>query len=664
MPLLHPFPDALPHADAFSRVVLATLTPTLDGGRWPLRRSLGEPVEVVAGFVTDGHDRLRVELVVDHPDGSETVLPMPLRYNDEYVAAFTPSILGIHTFRVRAWLDVFGTWAEQFRRRLDGGETEALLQAEMTDLALTLRRWAKPAPKRDAATLLAYADRLDAGDCDAPFEPELAGLADRFDPREGLVVSDPQPVEVDPRLATFAAWYEFFPRSAADLGPDGRPQHGTLDDAARRLARVKELGFDVVYLPPVSPIGVQYRKGKDGALVADADEPGSPWAIGGFLNDGTKGGHTEVADELGGLPAFERFVAEADRLGLKVALDIAFQASPDHPWVDEHPDWFRHRPDGSIRYAENPPKKYQDVYPFDFESEDWPALWTALKGVFETWIARGVRVFRVDNPHTKPFAFWAWCLAELKRDHPDLIFLAEAFARPRIMESLAKIGFTNSYTYFTWRLNKQDLTAYATELWHGEKAEFFRPNFWPNTPDILHETLADGGRALHIARFVLAATLSPVYGVYGPPYEHPEQTRKHPAKEEYADNEKYEVRTWDWHDTSSLQPLMRRVNEVRHAEAALQQGRNLRFVDIANANVIAYVKQDGASRVLAVVSLNPFGDEGGVLHFDPSSVGLDAYAPFVAHDTLSGEAYRWQGTEHIVRLTPGRPAHLFVLRQS
>ncbi|MCA0268502.1 MAG: alpha-1,4-glucan--maltose-1-phosphate maltosyltransferase [Bacteroidetes bacterium] len=663
MPLLHPFPDALPRTNAFTRVVLATLEPMLDGGRWPLRRSLGEPVDVVAGFVTDGHDRLRAELVADHPDGTQTVLPMPLRYNDEYVAAFVPAELGIHTFRVRAWIDTLGTWAEQFRRRLDGGETDALLEAEMTDLAQTLRRWAKPAPKRAAAPLVAYADRLDAGDRDAAFEPELAALADRFDPRTGLIVSDPQPVEVDPRLATFAAWYEFFPRSAADPGPDGRPQPGTLDDAARRLARVRELGFDIVYLPPISPIGVQYRKGKDGALVAEADEPGSPWAIGGFLNDGAKGGHTDVADELGGLPAFERFVAEADHLGLKVALDIAFQASPDHPWVDEHPDWFRHRPDGTIRYAENPPKKYQDVYPFDFESNDWPALWTALKGVFEAWIARGVRVFRVDNPHTKPFAFWAWCLAELKREHPDLIFLAEAFSRPRIMEALAKIGFSNSYTYFTWRLSKQDLTEYATELWHGDKAEFFRPNFWPNTPDIFHQTLADGGRPLHIARFVLAATLSPVYGIYGPPYEHPEQTRKHATKEEYADNEKFEFRTWNWRDPSSLQPLMRRVNEVRRAEAALQQGRNLRFLDIANDNVIAYVKQDGASRVLVVVNLNPFGDAGGMLHFDPASVGLDAYAPFVAHDTLSGETYRWQGTEHVVHLTPGRPAHLFVLRQ-
>lgn len=649
---------------AFSRAVLATLTPTLDGGRWPLRRSLGQAVEVVAGVVTDGHDRLRVELVVEAPDGKDVVLPMPLRYNDEYVARFTPEALGRHAYRVRAWVDVFGTWREQFQRRLDGGETPALLQAEMTDLAQTLARWAAAAPDRAGAQALqAIATRLDGGDRAAAFDAEVEALVDAFDPRDGLLVSEAQPIAVDRPLASFAAWYEFFPRSAADAGPDGRPVHGTLDDAARRLARVKELGFDVVYLPPVSPIGVQHRKGKDGALVAGPDEPGSPWAIGGFLADGTKGGHTDVADELGGLPAFERFAAEARRLGLEVALDIAFQASPDHPWVDEHPDWFRHRPDGSIRYAENPPKKYQDVYPFDFETEDWPALWTALKGVFETWIARGVKVFRVDNPHTKPFAFWAWCLDALQREHPDLVFLAEAFSRPRIMEALAKIGFQNSYTYFTWRLNKQDLTDYATELWHTDKAEFFRPNFWPNTPDILHETLADGGRPLHIARLVLAATLSPVYGLYGPPYEHPEQTRKHATKEEYADNEKFEVRTWNWHDPASLQPLLRRLNEVRRAEPALQQGPNLRFVETENPNVISYVKQAGESRVLVAVSLNPYGDEHARLHVDLGALGLDGLAPFVAEDRLSGDVFAWQGDRHIVHLTPGRPVHLFTLRQ-
>jgi starch synthase (maltosyl-transferring) len=644
----------------WSRVVLATLTPTLDGGRWPLRRSLGEPVEVVAGFVTDGHDRLAAELVVTDPDGRETLYPMPLRYNDEYVATFVADAFGLWTFRARAYVDAFTTWRDQFRRRLDGGETDAIVQAELHDIAALLRAWAKgqKAPVRRA--LEAYAKRLERGDTDAAFDDDLARLAAQSDPRTGLVTSDPQPVDVDPPLASFAAWYEFFPRSAADPGPDGMPVHGTLDDAARRLARIREMGFDVVYLPPIHPIGVQFRKGKDGALVAEAHEPGSPWAIGGFLGSGAKGGHTDVADELGGMPAFERFMEEARRQGLEVALDIAFQAAPDHPWVDSHPEWFRHRPDGTIRYAENPPKKYQDVYPFDFEAEQWPALWQALKGVFDFWIEKGVRVFRVDNPHTKPFAFWAWCLGELRRAHPETIYLAEAFSRPRIMQALAKIGFNNSYTYFTWRNTKAELTEYGTELWHTEQAEYFRPNLWPNTPDILHEALVQGGRPAHIARFVLAATLSPVYGVYGPPYEHV-AARPHPTKEEYADNEKYEVRSWNWHDAGSLQPLMRRVNELRRAQAALQQGRNLTFVETGNPNLIAYAKQAGQSRVLVVVSLNPHHPEEGHVQFDPSSVGLEGWAPFRVFDGLSGAAYTWQGTSHYVRLTPEMPAHVFVV---
>ncbi len=328
--------------------------------------------------------------------------------------------------------------------------------------------------------------------------------------------------------------------------------------------------------------------------------------------------------------------------------------------MDEHPGWFRHRPDGSIRYAENPPKKYQDVYPFDFEGAEWPALWDALKGVFTFWIARGVTIFRVDNPHTKPFAFWAWCLAEIQREHPETIFLAEAFSRPRIMQGLAKLGFNNSYTYFTWRNTKAELEEYGTTLWHTDQAEYFRPNLWPNTPDILHEALVKGGRPAHIARFVLAATLSPVYGIYGPPYEHA-YAAPHPTKEEYADNEKFEVRAWNWHDPWSLQPLFRRVNELRRAHAALQQGRHLTFVETGNPNLIAYTKQAGQSRVLVVVSLNAHDAEEGWLQLDPSSVGLDSWMPFRATDGLTGGHYTWQGTSHFVRLTPEMPAHLLVL---
>src|SRR5690606_16756547 len=387
------------------------------------------------------------------------------------------------------------------------------------------------APAEARARLDRAAARFEKGEVEAALEDGLLDLVRAHAPRDGAVTSDWLGVRVDPELARFAAWYGFFPRSAST--EEGRP--GTLDDAAERLPRIKELGFDVVYLPPIHPIGTTFRKGKDNAPEAQPGEPGSPWAIGS-----ADGGHKSVAPELGGMEAFERFVARADALGLKVALDVAFQTSPDHPYVREHPAWFQHRPDGTIRYAENPPKKYQDVYPFDFESEDWAGLWEELRSVFTFWIGKGVRVFRVDNPHTKPFAFWEWCIGSLRAEHPDLLFLAEAFSRPKIMYHLAKLGFNNSYTYFTWRNTREELEQYGRELFQTEVAEFFRPNFWPNTPDILHDYLVHGGRPAHVVRLVLAATMSSAYGVYGPPYEHV-YNRQHPAREEYADNEKYEV---------------------------------------------------------------------------------------------------------------------------
>ncbi len=646
-----------PAPRAWSRVVLATLTPHLDGGRWPIRRSVGEDVEVVAGFITDGHDLITAELVVTDPDGKQTVHPMPLRYNDEYVATFTPQALGTWQFVARAWLDSFRTWQHQFQRRVDGGESETLLRGELLDAAALLRERAKNAKGDVKKKLNAYAKRFEAGDVAAGLEDDARDLATQADPREGLVESAPQSVAVDPERARFAAWYEFFPRSAADEPG----QHGTLDDAARRLARIKEMGFDVVYLPPVHPIGVQFRKGKDNAPTAESHEPGSPWAIGGFLPDGTKGGHKSVHSALGGMPAFERFMAEAEKVGLEVALDVAFQTSPDHPYVEEHPEWFRHRPDGTIRYAENPPKKYQDVYPFDFESEAWPALWEELRSVFTFWIDKGVTIFRVDNPHTKPFAFWEWCLRTLRDDHPELIFLAEAFSRPRIMQGLAKIGFNNSYTYFAWRNSAEELQAYGEELFQTDVAEYFRPNFWPNTPDIFHEELEHGGRPLHIARFIVAATLSPTYGIYGPPYEHV-QTHKHPAREEYADNEKYEIRTWNWHDPHSLQPVFARINKIRHAEPALQYARNVTFVQTGNPHLLAYVKRHEGSRVLVVVTLDPHHVQEGWLTLDPTEIGLDSSAGVTAHDALGGETYRWHESHPYVRLDPHvMPAHVFVL---
>ncbi|PAP74990.1 alpha-1,4-glucan--maltose-1-phosphate maltosyltransferase [Rubrivirga marina] len=677
--------DALPwHApspapDEWSRVVLASVSPRIDGGRWPIQRSVGETVEVVAGLIVDGHEKIAAELQWRHEDDDDVhTAPLRLRYNDEYVGSFQVARLGRYRYKVRAWLDAFGTWQDQFRRRVEGGAEKAELDSELLDGASLLDRAAGNAADADRQRLLRYIDRFRTGDAGAALEDTVVQLARDNDPATGAVESDWLGVRVDPEHARFAAWYEFFPRSAADPDEDGEPVHGTLDDATERLARVKDLGFDVVYLPPVHPIGTTFRKGKDNAPTATPGEPGSPWAIGS-----PDGGHKAVAPELGGMEAFERFVAEADRLGLKVALDIAFQTSPDHPYVTEHPEWFRHRPDGTIRYAENPPKKYQDVYPFDFETDEWRALWDELKSVFEFWIDKGVRVFRVDNPHTKPFAFWEWCLGELREAHPDLVFLAEAFAKPKTMYTLAKLGYNNSYTYFTWRNTKDELREYGEELFQTEIAEFYRPNFWPNTPDILTEYLAHGGRPAHTVRFVLAATMSSAYGLYGPPFEHVD-ARQHPAREEYEDNEKYEVRSWDWDDPTSLQPLIKRVNRIRRENPALHHMRTLRFCDTDNPMLLAYWKEEPAragaaespagangsasgaasgeprNLVLCVVNLDPYHRQAGWVSLPLDAWGMSYERPFEVHDLLGGERYYWQGGGAYVELDPHTlPAHVF-----
>ncbi len=644
--------------DAWSRVVISSVEPQVKGGAYPIKRSVGEAVEVAAGVITDGHEVLAVELYYGHEeDREERVVRMPLRYNDEYVATFPVEKLGRYRYRVRAWLDRFATWQDQFRRRVEGGEPEQELKSELQEGTAFLRRATENAEGGDARLLEAHVAALESGDTTLALQDEVAELARRHAPREGAVESQALEVAVDPKRAIFAAWYEFFPRSTRTDG-----KHGTLDDAAERLTRIKDLGFDVAYLPPVHPIGTTHRKGKDNAPTAGPDDPGSPWAIGGPLGDGTMGGHKSVHPDLGGLDAFDRFVEQAEALDLKVALDIAFQTSPDHPYVEAHPEWFYHRPDGSIRYAENPPKKYQDVYPIKFEGEAAPALWQELKSVFQFWIDHGVTIFRVDNPHTKPFAFWEWCLDELRTEHPELIFLAEAFTRPKIMHELARIGFNNSYTYFAWRNTKEELTEYGRELFQTEVAEFFRPNFWPNTPDILTDYLVNGGRPAHVVRFVLAATMSPAYGVYGPPFEHVDN-RQHPKREEYAGNEKYEIRSWNWNDPHSLQPLMRRVNRIRRENPALQRMRGLRFHPISHRQLLAYSRRTGNNVILVAVNLDPHQAHDGWVELPLEELHLPADRPYEVHDLLQGEHYTWQGAANYIRLDPHvMPAHIFRLQ--
>jgi len=639
---------------SWSRVVITSVRPSVDGGRWPIKRTVGEPVEVTAGVIVDSHEALAVELVHRHEnEDAEHVSRMPSVGNDEYVGAFEVTDVGRYLYRVRAWINRFATWQDQFRRRVEGGESQAEIESELTAGAALLEDAAENAPPEDRDLLEAHIDAFRDGNEQAALGDEIAELVRRHAPHDQQTTSATYEVRADPELARTGAWYEFFPRSAGDS-----TEHATFDEAAERLPRIKDMGFDIVYLPPIHPIGETNRKGKDNASEAGPDDPGSPWAIGGVLEDGSKGGHKSVHPKLGGIEAFDRFVERAHELDLEVALDIAFQTSPDHPYIEEHPEWFYHRPDGTIRYAENPPKKYQDVHPINFEGEDWAALWKELKSVFEHWIDHGVTIFRVDNPHTKPFAFWQWCLRELRKDTPELIVLSEAFTRPKTMQSLAKLGFNNSYTYFTWRNSKEELVEYGRELFQSDLVEYFRPNFWPNTPDILHDELVHGGRAAHKSRFVLAATMSSAYGVYGPPFEHV-FNEQHPDREEYARNEKYEIRTWNWNDPTSLQPFMRRVNRIRRENPALQQMRTLQFHETQNPDVIAYSKAVGTNLIVVVVSLDPHREQEGQLVLPPDEVGLPHDEAFPVHDLLQDARYTWRGQHHYLRLTPNAPAHIF-----
>jgi starch synthase (maltosyl-transferring) len=488
-------------------------------------------------------------------------------------------------------------------------------------------------------------------------DPELAQLMARNGPRDFATRLDRElEVTVDRERARFSTWYELFPRSAAPA--PGR--HGTFQDVEARLPYVASMGFDVLYLPPIHPVGRDHRKGKNNAVTAAPDDVGSPWAIGA-----KEGGHKAIHPELGTLDDFRRLVRASRDYGIEIALDVAFQCSPDHPYVQEHPEWFRHRPDGTIQYAENPPKKYQDIYPFDFECRDWRGLWEELKSVFTYWMDQGVRIFRVDNPHTKPFTFWEWCLAEVRRAAPDVMFLAEAFTRPKIMYRLAKLGFTQSYTYYAWRNTKQELTAYLTELTQTDVAEFFRPNLWPNTPDILTERLQVGGRPAFMMRLVLAATLGASYGIYGPPFEHGWSAPREPGSEEYLHSEKYQIHHHDLARPDSLKDFIGRVNKIRREHTALQTNRTLQFLPIDNDQLLAYCKlsENGKEILVMVVNLDPQFRHSGWLELPLADLGLTE-RPYQMHDLLGGARYLWQGPRNFVQLDPHVvPAHIFRLRR-
>ncbi len=648
-------------ADGRVRAVVEGITPMVDGGRFAAKRVAGDRVVVEADCFTDGHDLLAARLLWRREDETRwREEPMVAIGNDRWRGSFGVDAPGNYVYTVTAWVDPFLSWRHDLARRVDADDIRiaALIGAEL--LETTAGRAEHVA---DGKMLNAWAGRLrSTEDADAlkqtGLDEALKALAERCpDRRFAYTFPVELPLVVDRERARFSTWYELFPRSTA-----GNPgAHGTFRDCEARLEYVAAMGFDVLYLPPVHPIGRERRKGKNNALIAASDDAGSPWAIGA-----AEGGHQALHPQLGTFDDFRRLVARARELGLELALDIAFQCAPDHPYVKEHPEWFRWRPDGTVQYAENPPKKYQDIFPFNFESDGWPGLWQELKSVFEFWIGEGVKIFRVDNPHTKAFPFWEWAITELKRDHPDLIFLAEAFTRPRVMHRLAKLGYTQSYTYFAWRNTKWELTDYFTELAHGPGREYFRPNVWPNTPDILTEYLQVGGRPAFMARLALAATLAASYGVYGPAYELLECQPREPGSEEYLDSEKYQVRHWDLGREDSLQAFIARVNKVRRENPALQSDWSLRFFPIDNESIICYVKStdDLDNVILTVVNLDPYHAQTGWIELDLATLNVDPHAPYQMHELLTGARYLWSGARNFVRLDPaGAQAQIFRLRR-
>ena len=656
---------AAPAGDGRVRAVIDAVLPAVDAGRFAVKRVAGEPVTVTAHCFTDGHDVLRVMLRWRAQQETEaTEVEMVARGNDEWHAQFVPPAIGRYRYSVVAWVDPFESWRHEMARRVDADDIRIASLVGAHEISGAAQR----AAGSDRKALSRWAKELEAAAAREPvnaaalkelaLDAPLAALAARYpDRRLQTRFATELPLVADRERARFGSWYEMFPRSAAaEAG-----WHGTFKDVQARLPAIAAMGFDVLYLPPIHPIGRVQRKGRNNSLVAEPGDVGSPWAIGA-----AEGGHKAILPELGTAEDFRRLRARAGELGLEIALDIAYQCAPDHPYVKEHPQWFRWRPDGTVQYAENPPKKYQDIYPFNFETEDWQALWLELKSVLDHWIGEGVKIFRVDNPHTKAFAFWEWCIGEVQREHPDVIFLAEAFTRPKVMHRLAKLGFTQSYTYFTWRNTKRDLIEYFTELTTPPGADYFRPNVWPNTPDILHEQLQGGQRATFMARLVLAATLSANYGIYGPAFELQEHLPRGPGSEEYLDSEKYQLRTWNHDDPASLAPFIARVNRIRRDNPALQADRRLRFLDVDNEELLAYAKSsaDGANVVVTVVNLDPCHVQSGWLQLDPESVAVESGHPFQMHDLLSDQRFVWQGQRHFVRLDPHSvPAHVFVVRR-
>lgn len=633
-----------------ARVIIENVQPQVDGGLYPAKFTTGDLVKVTADIFGDGHDHIRAQVLFKKASNeSWSTLELKPQWNDNWAASFHVDEKGFYLFTIRAWMDHFETWYDGFVKKAKAGVD---VHVELMEGAAFLKKIGKGDPyfQSLAETFTAKEKYIEA--VEKILSPTFSKIVhehpvidhETFFERELKLI-------VESKKASFSAWYELFPRSASLEG-----KHGTFKDVIKLLPRVASMGFDVLYLPPIHPIGKVNRKGKNNNVKAEAGEPGSPWAIGS-----DEGGHKSIHPKLGSLADFKKLVGEARKLDIEIAMDIAFQCAPDHPYVSDHPQWFKQRPDGSIQYAENPPKKYQDIYPFNFESEDWKQLWEELRSVFEFWIEQGVKIFRVDNPHTKPIRFWQWLIAEVNRKHEDIIFLSEAFTRPRIMASLAKVGFTQSYTYFTWRVTKEEITEYLNELVHTGSRYYFRPNFWPNTPDILPFHLQHQGENIFILRLALAATLSSSFGIYGPAYEFYDN-QPMPGREEYLDSEKYEIKKHDWKKTNRMTDIITLLNRARKNHPALQSTWNLHFCTIQDQNLLAYVKatEDLTDIFLIIVNLDPNQRHSGFVQLPKERLKLGDHVNIKVHDLITDEHYTWTQEWNYVELDPFKmPFHLF-----
>ncbi|MFY9804695.1 MAG: alpha-1,4-glucan--maltose-1-phosphate maltosyltransferase [Candidatus Acidiferrales bacterium] len=644
------------------RVVIENVQPEVDGGRFAIKRVVGEIVLVEADINADGHQAL-TSFVRFRSAGERNWSEAPMQPvgNDRWRGSFHIAEFKPYAYTVQAWLDPYKTWIRDLVKKADAGLDLALDILAGADLAGSAATRAQRADAQELLELSAKLKSLARADREAALElarsEELAQLMSRYPDRSRATTYEKElQVWVDRPKARFSSWYEMFPRSCTT---DPR-KPGTFRDCARRLECIADMGFDVLYFPPIHPIGRAGRKGKNNSLQVSSDDPGSPWAIGSV-----EGGHKAIHPDLGTLEDFKQLQQSAQALGIEMALDLAYQCAPDHPYVKEHEEWFAHRPDGSIQYAENPPKKYEDIYPLDFESDHAAELCEELKSVALYWIAQGIRIFRVDNPHTKPFGFWEWLIAEIHSAHPDVIFLAEAFTRPKVMYRLAKLGFTQSYTYFTWKNSKTEITELFTELTQTPVREFFRMNLWPTTPDILHEYLQTGGRPAFEARLILAATLGANYGIYGPAFELFENRPFAAGSEEYLESEKYQIRVWDLDRPDSLKQLIALVNKIRRENPALQSDWSLRFHPLDNDQLIAYSKSsaDDSNILLVVVNLDPRNTQSGSINVPLDAFQIGPQQPFEVHDLLADARYTWQGSRNYIELNPAKiPAHIFKVR--